>query len=94
MAKKPAVHQPWHPFPWNEDDAYALQAVAKGIANEGQQRRAIDWIIRCAGTYDATFFAGQPDCTAFAQGARHVGQQIVKLINLPASVVSKPQGHQ
>lgn len=91
MAKKPAVHQPWHPFPWDEKDAYALQACAKGIANEGQQRRAIDWIIRNAGTYDETFFVGQPDATNYAQGMRHVGLNIVKLINMPASVISKTQ---
>lgn len=87
MARKTA-YQPWHPHPWKAADAYALQALAKGIANESQQRRALDWIIQASGTYDATFFVGQPDASAFADGKRHVGLQIVKLLNLPASAIS------
>lgn len=94
MARKPVARQPWHPFAWDKADAYALQACAKGIANEGQQRRAIDWIIRNAGTYEPTFFVGQADATNFAEGMRHVGLQIVKLLNLPASAISKTQEHQ
>jgi hypothetical protein len=90
VARKPVTtHQPWHPYTWEPADAYALQALAKGIANEGQQKRAIDWIIRSAGTYDATFFVGQHDASDFAQGSRHVGLQIVKLLNLPATVIEK-----
>ena len=87
MARKTA-YQSWHPHPWKAADAYALQALAKGIANEGQQKRALDWIIQAAGTYDATFFPGQPDVTNFAEGKRHLGLQIVKLLNLPASAIS------
>jgi hypothetical protein len=90
MARKTiTTHQPWHPYTWEPADAYALQALAKGIANEGQQKRAIDWIIRSAGTYDATFYVGQHDASDFAQGSRHVGLQIVKLLNLPATVIEK-----
>ena len=34
MARKPVTtHQPWHPYEWEPADAYALQALAKGIAN-------------------------------------------------------------
>jgi hypothetical protein len=90
MARKPVTtHQPWHPYTWEPADAYALQALAKGIANEGQQKRALNWIIRSAGTYDATFYVGQHDASDFAQGSRHVGLQIVKLLNLPAAVIEK-----
>lgn len=90
MARKTiTTHQPWHPYTWEPADAYALQALAKGIANEGQQKRALNWIIRSAGTYDATFYVGQHDASDFAQGSRHVGLQIVKLLNLPATVIEK-----
>ncbi len=90
MARKPvATKQPWHPYEWEPADAYALQAVARGVANEAQQKRALDWIIRSAGTYDATFYVGQQDATDFAQGSRHVGLQIVKLVNLPATLIEK-----
>lgn len=95
MARKPAAtRQPWHPYAWEPADAYALQALANGIANESQQKRALDWIIQSAGTYDATFYVGQQDATNFAEGARHVGLQIVKLLKLPATVISKTQDHQ
>ena len=90
MARKPVTtHQPWHPYTWEPADAYALQALAKGIANEGQQKRALDWIIRSAGTYAPTFYVGQHDASDFAQGSRHVGLQVVKLLNLPATLIEK-----
>ena len=88
MARKP-VHQPWHPFAWKPADAYALKALAAGTASDVQQKRALDWIIRCAGTYEPTFYPAQQDVTHFAEGSRHVGLQIVKLVNMPASVIGK-----
>ena len=91
MARKPVSRQPWHPFVWEPADAYAIQALAKGTANEVQQRRALDWIIKASGTYEPTFYVGQQDATNFAEGSRHVGLQIVKLLNLPASAISKTQ---
>lgn len=89
MARKPVTKQPWHPYEWEPADAYALQALARGIANDAQQKRALDWVIRSAGTYDSTFYVGQHDASDFAQGARHVGLQIVKLLNLPPTLIEK-----
>jgi hypothetical protein len=87
MSKKPA-HQPWMPAPYDPDgaDTMAIKALATGTANEGQQRRALKWIIEAAcGTYDLSFRPG-PDGereTAFAEGKRHIGLQLVKHINGP-----------
>lgn len=92
MARKPLTRQPWHPCEWDIHDAYALKALAAGNANEGQQKRALNWIIRAAGTYEPTFYAGQPDCTNFAEGMRHVGLQIVKLVNMPSALMEKAKG--
>lgn len=90
MAKAPSKpHQPWHPYVWEPADAYALKALRDGTANEGQQKRALDWIIRSAGTYEPTFFVGQHDASDFAQGSRHVGLQIVKLVNIPVSLIPR-----
>lgn len=92
MSKKP-VHQPWFPAPYDPDgaDTMAIKAVASGTANAGQQKRALDWIINavCA-TYDLSFRPGESGDreTAFAEGKRHVGLQIVKHINGP--MPSKP----
>jgi hypothetical protein len=77
--KKPAV-QPWHPAPYEEADVYAIKALAAGVANEGQQQRALGWIVNTlCGTYDLSYRPDSDRNTAFAEGKRHVGMQIVKL---------------
>jgi hypothetical protein len=64
-------------------DVSALQAVARGAADEVQQKRALDWIIRhCCATYDVTFHPGEPDASAFAAGRRFPGQKIVELLSV------------
>lgn len=73
------------PAPWNDQIVAAVKALAAGNANDGQQKAALDWIIRAvAGTYDQPFRPGDdgPYQTAFACGRQFVGQQIVKLVNL------------
>ena len=82
--KKPAV-QPWHPAPYEEADVYAIKALAAGVANEGQQQRALGWIVNTlCGTYDLSFRDGDnaDRNTAFAEGKRFVGLQLVKLTKL------------
>lgn len=82
--KKPAI-QPWHPAPYEDADVYAIKALAAGKASEGQQQRALGWIINMlCGTYDMSFRPG-PDGdrdTVFAEGKRYVGMQLVKLTKL------------
>ena len=86
--KKPAdapQWEPWKPSAWNLPDAAAIQALQRGDATADQQQRALKFIVNTlAGTYDGSFRPG-PDgerVTAFAEGRRHVGLQIVKLANL------------
>jgi hypothetical protein len=86
VARKP-VHQHWLPAPYSNAEAYAIKAVASGTANAGQQKIAIDWIIRMAGTYDVTFQPDSERITAYAEGKRAVGLQIVKLINIPVTLL-------
>jgi hypothetical protein len=75
--------QPWHPSPYDDDDVRSIQALATGTANEGQQKYALRWIVeRACGTYDETYFADSERNSAFAEGKRHVGLQIVKLTKL------------
>lgn len=76
--------------PWEPADASALQALVKGTATPDQQRRAIDWVIKtAAGTYNTSFMPGQPDATAFAEGRRFVGTEIVKLLSLNVAAFTK-----
>ena len=76
---------PWHPAPYDETITGALKALHAGSANVGQQQRALKWIIEalCA-TYDLSYRpgAGGERDTAFAEGKRFVGQQIVKQLKL------------
>jgi hypothetical protein len=75
--------QPWHPAPYDDDVVRSIQSLATGTANENQQKTAIKWIVeQAAGTYDATYFADSEANTAFAEGKRHVGLQVVKLTKL------------
>lgn len=88
MSRKPPVvvppAQPWTPPPFIPADVYALKALQAGVASEGQQKRALAWIIAAAGTYDLAFRPGGDEgdrATAFASGKQFVGQQVVKLLN-------------
>lgn len=84
--------QPWHPAPYDEDIVNALQAVANGVAVAGQQTLALKWIVETAcGTYDETYFADSERNTAYAQGKRHVGLQIVKMVKVQPDSLRKRQ---
>jgi hypothetical protein len=83
--KKPVAIQPWMPAPYDEADTYAIKALAAGVANEGQQKRALKWIIETlCGTYDQPYRPGAEGDrdTVFACAKMFVGQQIVKHINV------------
>lgn len=81
--KKPTVVHPWHPAPYEDADVYAIKALAAGKASEGQQQRALNWIINVAcATYDLSFRPESDRETVFAEGKRHVGMQLVKLTKI------------
>lgn len=88
MKKPRASSAPWHPATYNDADMAAIKALAAGTANEAQQRRALDWIVHTAcGTYDLSFRPGTDGEreTAFAEGKRWVGLQVVKQIKAKAT---------
>lgn len=69
--------------PWEPADASAMRALERGEATPEQQKRALSWIINVgAATYNQSFTPGQPDASAFAEGRRYVGLQIVKLLHI------------
>jgi hypothetical protein len=90
-----AIPQPWDVPPADEYDIRAVKALAAGVASDGQQKRALDWIIRvAAGTYDLSFRPGVDGyrATEFAEGKRFVGLQLVRLVNMkmPERPTEKP----
>lgn len=93
MATKSDRSAPWFPAKYEKRDVYAIQALEQGEANAEQQKRALEYIINIiCGTYDLSYrpgLDGDRD-TAFAEGKRFVGSQIVKLLKInPAMVEDK-----
>ena len=76
---------PWMPPAYEIADASAFQALVRGDADKDQQQRAVRWLVhQGCGTYDMSYRpgpGGERD-TAFAEGRRFVGLQVVKLLNL------------
>lgn len=94
--RKAPAHDPWSPVPYDDMTVLAIKAVAGGTASDDQQRHAMRFIIEqmCA-TYDLSFRPGASDgdrATAFAEGRRFPGLQLVKLINLPLNALRKAEG--
>jgi hypothetical protein len=82
--KKPATY-PWSPTPYDDEDIRAIRALFAGNASDGQQRRAVSWIINGAsGYYDLSFRPGIDGARAtdFCEGRRFVGAQMIKLSKL------------
>ena len=62
-------------------DVMAVKALAAGTANEDQQRRAFAWIVNDAcQTYHTSYAKGDPGETAFNEGRRFPGLELVKLV--------------
>lgn len=84
----------WFPAEWEKFDVAAIQAVARGTADERQQQHALKFIVeKVCGTYDETFVADNDRTSLFLQGRRNVGLQIVKftVIDLARVQDKEPQ---
>ena len=69
-------------------DSYAIQALFKGIANEGQQLRAVKCIVEeICGTYAMTFGPESARQSDFNEGKRHVGRALVGIANISLGLV-------
>jgi hypothetical protein len=81
--RNPPHEIPWAPYDFSRDDVAAIKSVRAGVANPDQQRHAIDLIVNgLAGTYDLSFRPDTEHATAFAEGGRFVGLQIVRAMNM------------
>jgi hypothetical protein len=85
MAKKPTPIPPYLPPEYTKPDVTALIALANGTATEFQQKRVVDLVVnRLCETYGLSYRPGGNEAdrdTAFAEGKRFVGLQLVKLLN-------------
>jgi hypothetical protein len=86
VRKRSVNRRPHHPSPCEKADIYAIKALSEGVATEGQQKRALAWILNTAcGIRDNTYFADSERDSVFASGRRFVGLEIVALMNMPTS---------
>lgn len=84
IRKRSQDRRPYKPSPCEKADIYALKALTAGVASEGQQKRALQWILKVAcGIGDNTYYPDSERDTTFAEGKRFVGLEIVSLINMP-----------
>jgi hypothetical protein len=83
---KTQPNTPWQLPATTNSNIFAIQAVAKGIANEGQQRQAWEYILRTLCEIDRmTFWPGGEDgkrATDFAEGKRWVAIQLRRIERL------------
>ena len=87
--KAPAQIQP---PPYEIADAYAFQALQRGDASPSLQKRALDWLIhKAAATYDMSFHPENDKLTAFAEGRRFVGNQVLKMLLLDTNKMKATQ---
>lgn len=83
--------EPYLPYPWasNIPFVYALKAMNEGAASETQQKLVLRELLNLSGYYDLSYRPDSDRDTAFAEGKRFVGAQVVKMVNLPADVIEK-----
>lgn len=94
MAEKaPLTRAPYEPVPFEPFDVGSLQALQRGEADEAQQIRALKFIVeQLCGAYDLSYRPSSAGDTAFAEGRRFVGLQLIKLLKLDYSEIRKNHG--
>jgi hypothetical protein len=97
-AKKPRANMPWEPAVWEEADMMAIRAMAAGKANDGQQKRALNFMIhKLCVTHDLSFRPGGEDgrrASDFAEGRRFPGLQLLKMLFIEVPSVSTNNNYQ
>lgn len=67
--------------PFDLFDQQALQNLARGVANEDQQRLFVAWFIRATGVKENPYRPDSARDTDFACGKRFVGDQFFGIVN-------------
>lgn len=67
------------PAAYDEEVLYAFRALFEGKANDGQQKRAMEWLVYNACHIGTVSFSDTERETAFMEGQRSIGLQILKL---------------
>lgn len=67
------------PAAYDKEVLYAFRALFDGKANEGQQKRALEWLLFNACHIGFPSFAATDRETLFREGERHIGLQIARM---------------
>jgi len=93
MPKRRSPKDLWNPVPFDDTIAYALQALAKGEAEDHQQKSVLDWIItEACQTYEEPFVSDNARVTDYLLGRRSVGLAIVKHLTTSPAKIKELQG--
>lgn len=65
--------------PYDKEVLYAFRALFDGKANDGQQKRALEWLLFNACHVGVLSFAATERESAFNEGERHIGLQIARM---------------
>ena len=78
-------------FAWfNMATVHALRGMLAGTANEHQQKMALDWIIeRACRARSMSYVKGDVHETAFNEGRRFAGHEIVRLITTDIEILKQ-----
>lgn len=75
-------------------DVHAIKALAAGTANEDQQDRAYRWILSDAcQVRNVSYVRGDSHETAFNEGRRFVGLEIIKMTAASLDELRRGDGH-
>lgn len=67
------------PAAYDKEVLYAFRALFDGKANEGQQKRALQWLLFNACHIGVLSFAATERESAFNEGERHIGLQLARM---------------
>lgn len=67
------------PAAYDKEVLYSFRALFDGKANDGQQKRAMEWLLLNLCHIGVSSYAETDRDTAFMEGQRSVGLQIAKL---------------
>ena len=82
--------EPWFPPDYELADIMAIKNLFAGTATEDQQKRGMNWIVMAlCGTYDLSFRPDSERSTAFAEGRRFVGLEIIKALKLNTEIIRR-----
>lgn len=79
------------PAAYDKEVLYAFRAMFEGNANEGQQKRALQWLLFNACHIGASSFAATDRETAFLEGQRSIGVQIARFREPEALALITPK---